>query len=37
MDVVDKISQVEKTLSSTGEMSVPVEDIIIESIEVKTK
>lgn len=37
MDVVDKISQVKKTLSSTGEMSVPVEDIIIESIEVKTK
>ena len=37
MDVVDKIAQVEKTQSSTGELSVPVEDIIIESIDVKTK
>ena len=37
MDVVDKIAQVEKTQSSSGELSVPVEDIIIESIDVKTK
>lgn len=37
MDVVDKIAKVEKTKSSTGELSVPVEDIIIESIDVKTK
>lgn len=37
MDVVDKIAKVEKTQSSSGELSVPVEDIIIESIEVKTK
>lgn len=37
MDVVDKIAQVEKTQSNSGELSVPVEDIIIESIDVKTK
>lgn len=37
MDVVDKIAKVEKTMSASGELSVPVEDIIIESIEVKTK
>ena len=37
MDVVDKIAKVEKTQSSSGELSVPVEDIIIESIDVKTK
>ena len=36
MDVVDKITKVEKTYSSSGELSVPVEDIIVESIEVKT-
>lgn len=36
MDVVDKIVKVEKTLSSTGEESVPVEDVIMESIEVST-
>lgn len=37
MDVVDKIAKVEKSVSSTGELSVPVEDIIIESIEIKTQ
>lgn len=37
MDVVDKIVKVEKTETSTGELSSPVEDIIIESIDVKTK
>lgn len=37
MDVVDKIVKVEKTMSeTTGEESVPVEDVIIESIEVTT-
>lgn len=35
MDVVDKIVKVDKNLSASGEPSVPVEDIIIESIEVK--
>ncbi len=34
MNVVDEIVKVDKTMSSTGEESVPVEDIIIESIEV---
>lgn len=37
MDVVDKIVKVEKTISTSGELSVPVEDVIIESIEVKTQ
>lgn len=37
MDVVDKIAAVEKTTSSSGEESVPVQDIIIESIDVTTK
>ena len=37
MDVVDKIVKVEKNASASGELSVPVEDIIIESIEVKTQ
>ena len=37
MDVVDKIASAEVTASSSGEKSVPVNDIIIESIEVKTK
>lgn len=37
MDVVDKIASVEKTYSSSGELSVPVEDIIIESIDITTK
>lgn len=37
IDVVDKIAAVEKTYSSSGELSVPVEDIIIESIDVTTK
>lgn len=37
MDVVDKIAKVEKSYSSTGELSVPNEDIIIESIDVKTQ
>ena len=37
MDTVDKIAKVEKTISSTGELSVPVSDIVIESIEVKNQ
>lgn len=37
MDVVDKIAQSEVVASSSGEKSVPVNDIIIESIDVKTK
>lgn len=37
MDVVDKIAQTEKTMSDSGELSSPVEDIIIESIDVKVK
>ncbi len=37
MDVVDSIAKVETTMSSNGEMSSPVEDVIIESIEVKTQ
>ena len=37
MEVVDKIAQTEKTLSSSGELSSPVNDIIIESIDVTTK
>ena len=37
MDVVDKIVKVEKNLSETGELSVPVNDVIIESIEVKAQ
>lgn len=32
LDVVDKISEVKLTTSSTGEVSVPVEDIIITSV-----
>lgn len=36
MDTVDKIVKVEKTMSEMGEKSVPVEDVIIESIEVST-
>lgn len=35
MDVVDKIAGVKVKESDTGEMSVPVEDVIIEKIEVK--
>ncbi len=34
MDVVDKIAKVEKTESSRGELSVPVEPIIVEKIEI---
>lgn len=37
MDVVDKIAAVEKTISASGEKSVPTTDIIIESIDVTTK
>lgn len=37
MDVVDKIATVEKNMSSSGELSSPVTDIIIESIDVTTK
>lgn len=36
MDVVDKIAAVETETSSSGEQSKPVEDVIIESIEVTT-
>lgn len=36
MDVVDKITDVEVELSSSGEMSKPVQDVVIESIEVTT-
>lgn len=35
MDIVDKIASVKVTESETGEMSVPVEDVVIEKIEVK--
>lgn len=35
MDVVDKIANTEKKMSNSGELSVPIEDIIIESIEIK--
>ncbi len=35
MDVVDKIAKTKVKESDTGEMSVPVEDVIIESIDVK--
>lgn len=35
MDIVDKIAKAEKTMSTSGELSVPIKDIIIESIEVK--
>ena len=34
-DVVDKIAKTKVKESDTGEMSVPVEDVIIESIDVK--
>ena len=33
-DVLDKIAKVEKTYSSSGELSVPVEDVIVEKITV---
>lgn len=36
IETVDEIVKVEKTISSTGEESIPVEDVIIESIEVST-
>ena len=36
IETVDNIVKVEKTMSSTGEESVPVQDVIIESIEVLT-
>lgn len=36
MDTVDKIVKVDKNMSEIGEESVPVEDVIIESIEVST-
>lgn len=36
MDVVDKIAAVETELSSSNEKSKPVEDVVIESIEVTT-
>lgn len=37
MDVVDRIATTKKTVSESEELSTPVEDIIIESIEVKTQ
>ena len=37
MDIVDKIAAVEKTMSASGEVSVPTTDVIIESIDVTTK
>lgn len=37
MDVVDKIVKVEKTTTTKGEKSIPIEDVVIESIDVKTK
>lgn len=37
MDVVDEIAKVEKIQSTSRELSTPVEDIIIETIEVKTQ
>lgn len=36
MEVVDKIAEVETELSSSNEKSKPVEDVVIESIEVTT-
>lgn len=36
IDVVDKIASVEVEVSSTGEMSIPTKDVVIESIEVTT-
>lgn len=36
MDVVDDICDVEVTASSSGEKSVPLEDVIVDSIEVTT-
>lgn len=36
IDVVDKIASVETELSSSGETSKPVEDVVIENIEVTT-
>jgi len=37
LDVVDAIANVEKTYSSQGELSTPLEKIIIDSIDVTTK
>lgn len=37
MDVVDKIAATETDYSSNGEKSVPINDVIIESIDIKTK
>lgn len=37
MDVVDKIAAVEKTMTQSGELSSPITDVIIESIDVTTK
>ena len=36
MEVVDQIASVETKLSNSNEMSKPVEDVVIESIEVTT-
>ena len=37
METVDKIAKAEKTYSSNGELSSPVEEIIIDSIDVTTQ
>ena len=34
LDIVDKISSVKLTTCNTGEVSLPVEDIIIESVKI---
>ena len=36
MDVVDAIAKVEKTRSTRGELSIPLEEVVIETIEVGT-
>ena len=36
MDIVDKIAAVEVTENSSGEKSLPVEDVIVETIEITT-
>ena len=34
MDVVDKIASVEKGISASGELSVPIEKIVIDKINI---
>lgn len=36
MDVVDKFATVERSMNSIGEKAVPVEDIVIESMQIQT-